>query len=143
MTDAVVEAFTRAGLKSRILILQGGGRQREEVMQLFRASATPYILVSPSAMLGLSLNDDLARWQVIVKVPYANIGDPSVSHRMNAIPGWYEWQTAKDLIQTFGRICRSMSDWGVTYVLDAGFQGFYKRNRNLFPPYVQSAIQLM
>jgi Rad3-related DNA helicase len=140
ITDMVMDAFQAAGMAWRVQILRGSGKKREEILQTFRKSSQPLILVSPSAMLGLSLNDDLGRWQAIVKVPYAYLGDPSVVHRKDQIDGWYEWQTAKDLIQTFGRIVRSETDWGQTYVLDDAFSRFYAQNWHLFPRYIQEAI---
>jgi ATP-dependent DNA helicase DinG len=140
ITDMVVKTLNDAGLSRRVVPLRGGGKFRQEAMERFKKSKEPMILVSPSAMLGLSLNDDMGRWQCIVKVPYAFLGDQSVVHRKNNIAGWYEWQTAKDLIQTFGRIVRSDTDWGTTYILDDAFSWFYAREWPLFPRYIQEAI---
>jgi Rad3-related DNA helicase len=140
ITDMVLEAFRSAGLGHRVIPLKGSGKAREQAMEIFTKTTQPLILVSPSAMLGLSLNDDLARWQAIVKVPYPYLGDQSIAHRKETIAGWYEWQTAKDLIQTFGRIVRSDSDWGSTYILDDAFTGFYSRNSDLFPAFIREAI---
>jgi Rad3-related DNA helicase len=91
--------------------------------------------------MGLSLNGDLARWQIVAKVPYGPIGEPAVAHRMDNIPGWYNWQTAKDMIQSFGRIVRSIDDWGTTYIVDEAFVSFFSRNRSLFPDYILEPIQ--
>ena len=143
ITDMVAEALRKAGMGNRMSILRGGGRQRELAMELFRQTNEPMILVSPSAMLGLDLKEDLGRWQIIVKVPYANLGEPSVGYRKDAINGWYEWQTAKDMIQTFGRIVRSDTDWGYTYILDDAFRRFYQGNQDLFPGYIQKAIRFL
>jgi Rad3-related DNA helicase len=139
--SAVVEKLYRSGLGDRVIELSGGGNQREAALQMFKEGSGK-ILVSPSAMLGLSFIDDIARYQIIAKVPYPSLADPSVKYRMENIEGWYEWQVAKDLIQTFGRVCRSLTDWGTTYILDSKFQDFYKANRRLFPDYVQKAIQV-
>lgn len=140
ITDMVVQMLNANGLARRVVPLRGGGKFRQEAMERFKKSQEPMILVSPSAMLGLSLNDDLGRWQAIVKVPYAYLGDQSVAYRKDNIPGWYDWQTAKDLIQTFGRIVRSDTDWGTTYILDDAFSWFYTKNWPLFPRYIQEAI---
>ncbi len=140
ITDMVMEAFRAAGLGHRVITLKGSGKMREQAMDIFTRASQPMILVSPSAMLGLSLNDDLARWQAIVKVPYPYLGDQSIAHRKDSINGWYEWQTAKDLIQTFGRIVRSDTDWGSTYIFDDAFTGFYSRNSELFPDFIRQAI---
>ena len=139
----VIEAFERAGMAHRLMKLSGAGPQRLEMFNMFKESKEPKILISPSAMLGVSLDDDLARWQVIVKVPYAYLGDPSVSHRMNLIDGWYSWQTSKNLIQSFGRIIRSRKDWGVTYVLDSCFFRHWRYNRDHFPDYIQQAVRFI
>lgn len=143
ITGMVEKAFRKAGMQNRVILLQGGGRTRAMNLDLFFKTDRPMILVSPSAMLGLDLKEDKGRWQIIIKVPYANLGDPSVDHRKNAIFGWYEWQTAKDLIQTFGRIVRSETDWGHTYILDDAFRGFYERNIELFPKYIRDAVRFM
>ena len=140
LTNSIEQYLINKGLEDRLVILSGSGRERELAMGRFK-SIKNGILISPSAMLGLSLNDDLARWQIVAKMPYAYLGDESVKYRMENIDGWYNWQTAKDLIQTFGRVCRSMDDWGFTYIIDEAFCRFYINNRNLFPEYVRGAIK--
>jgi Rad3-related DNA helicase len=140
LTDRVVQVLSSNGMFSHVFDLRGSGHKREEVMKKFRNVKGRAILVSPSAMLGLSLNDDLARWQIIVKMPYPFLGDPSISYRKEHIQGWYEWQTAKDLMQTFGRIVRSKDDWGSTYILDESFQWFYRKNSHLFPDFIKKSI---
>ena len=44
-------------------------------------SKDPTILVSPSLMEGIDLVDDLSRFQIIVKVPYASLGDKHVKKK--------------------------------------------------------------
>jgi len=101
------------------------------------------VLVSPSMTDGLSLDDDLARFQVICKMPFPYLGDPQVAAKKDRHPGWYDLETAKTLMQSFGRVVRSSEDRAVTYVLDADFERFYKRTRNrMFPGYVQEAISI-
>src|ERR1043165_9431330 len=57
ITDAVVAAFNAAGQGHRVVRLSGGGKQRLDLIEAFKRSPKPMILVSPSAMLGLSLDD--------------------------------------------------------------------------------------
>ena len=68
---------------------------------------------------GLDLVGDLARWQVICKLPYPYLGDPQVAARRAEEPGWYEWRTCFTLVQAYGRAVRSEEDHAVTYLLDA------------------------
>lgn len=143
VTDAVVEALSDAGLKHRVVVMRGSGPQRAMAMERFVKSDKPLILVSPSAHIGISLPDDMARWQVVAKTPYASLGDKSVVHRKEFIQGWYSWQTTKDLIQAAGRIVRSPEDWGITYILDSTFCNHYKYNAQQFPTYIAQAIRII
>ena len=140
VTKLVVQALEEAGLRKRIVTLSGTGPQRLETFNHFKSSKEPLILVSPSAMLGISLDDDLARWQIIAKMPYANLGDPAVEHRKEHIKGWYSWQTSKNIIQACGRIIRSQEDWGITYILDSCFHNHWQWNSGQFPLYIQQAL---
>lgn len=139
ITDMVMEKLRHAGLGSRIVALQGSGKQRAEIMANFKKSDKPLILVSPSAMLGVSLDDDYGRWQIITKVPYAYLGDASVKHRKEVITGWYSWQTTKDVIQACGRVVRSPTDWGTTYILDSCFGSHLAYNGEQFPQWWHDA----
>ena len=117
---------------------------RERVLADFMSDTSDNrVLVSPSMTDGLSLDDDLARFQVICKMPFPYLGDPQVSAKKDRYPGWYDLETAKTLMQTFGRVVRGSEDHGVTYVLDGDFERFYRRTRSrMFPSYVQEAISI-
>jgi ATP-dependent DNA helicase DinG len=49
--------------------------QRDEVIAAHVKSTKPRVLISPSLYAGLDLKDDLSRFQIIVKVPYPDLGD--------------------------------------------------------------------
>ena len=106
---------------------------REEILQKFIKSSKPLVLVSPSMTEGLDLKGDLARWEIIVKIPYLYIGDKQVARRMQVDPDWYNWQTCLTLVQSYGRIFRSEDDWGTAYVFDSGARGFIRKNRSILP----------
>jgi Rad3-related DNA helicase len=55
------------------------GRQAALEEHLMRPE--PTVLLTPSMTEGLDLVDDLARWQVICKLPYPYLGDPQVAAR--------------------------------------------------------------
>jgi len=55
--------------------------------------------------------------------------------------GWYAWQTALRLVQTYGRSVRSETDHAATYVLDSQFTWFLQQHRDLFPEYFLEAIR--
>jgi ATP-dependent DNA helicase DinG len=49
--------------------------QRDEVIAEHVNSTKPNVLISPSLYTGLDLKDDLSRFQIIVKVPYPDLGE--------------------------------------------------------------------
>lgn len=82
------------------------------------------ILLSPSMMEGVDLHDDLCRWQVLMKVPYAYVGDSRVSYLLNERYDW-EWynETAMlDVMQSVGRAVRGPDDSASYYVIDGAFE---------------------
>jgi Rad3-related DNA helicase len=79
------------------------------------------ILVSPSMMEGVDLKNDLARWQVIFKIPFPAKTE-YVEALESAMPGLYEATTRNNLVQAYGRPIRSEADWAHTYVLDGALK---------------------
>ena len=98
------------------------------------------VLISPSLYQGVDLKDELSRFQVLVKVPYPDLSERRTRVKLERDPGWYDWQTALRLVQTYGRSVRSETDHAVTYVLDSNFSWFVKKNQGLFPGYFLDAL---
>jgi Rad3-related DNA helicase len=134
--DAVLARLGKRGVP-----LSGGGPQRMETVERFKASKEPLILVSPSAYIGISFDEDMARWQIVAKAPYLFLGDPAVVHRKDTIKDWYSWQTTKNMIQSFGRAVRSPDDWAATYIIDESAVNHLKWNKAQVPSYIMEAIQ--
>jgi Rad3-related DNA helicase len=99
------------------------------------------VIVSPGIKEGFDFKNDRARFQIIAKVPFASMTDLVVKERMNRQPEWYGWLAALDLVQSYGRIVRSAEDWGTTYIVDSGFEGFCARNGNLLPVWFREAFR--
>lgn len=98
------------------------------------------VLISPSLYQGVDLKDELSRFQVLVKVPYPDLSERRTRVKLERDPGWYDWQTALRLVQTYGRSVRSETDHAVTYVLDSNFTWFLNKHRELFPEYFLEAL---
>jgi ATP-dependent DNA helicase DinG len=90
---------------------------------------------------GIDLADDLSRWQVICKIPYPYLGDPQVARRKDIDAAWYDWKTCLTVVQSYGRSIRSSDDYAVTYVLDADFSTFVKRQQKRLPGWFLEAIK--
>lgn len=114
-------------------------RNRKKVLDKFMASTEPLFLVSPSCTSGLSLDDDLGRINICVKMPYGNTKDDAVKARLacgERGQNWYRSVIIQIVQQLAGRVVRNSSDWGVTYILDNRFSRFIPR----FPKWFQDAI---
>lgn len=82
------------------------------------------LLCSPSMMEGVDLKGDMARFQVLLKVPYPNgYQDSRVSWLLdNNEWDWYFQETGLKLWQSVGRAVRSRDDHATYYVLDESFE---------------------
>jgi Rad3-related DNA helicase len=80
------------------------------------------VFVASGLYEGIDLAYDLGRWQCIAKIPWLSLVDPAVKYKSQQDEEWYIWETAKKTIQACGRISRTPTDYGVTYVLDSTFE---------------------
>jgi ATP-dependent DNA helicase DinG len=122
------------------LVFHQKAQDREDALARHLAAPNGTVLLTPSMTEGIDLAGDLARWQVIIKVPYPYLGDPQVAARRLQDPAWYEWRTALRLVQAYGRVVRSSEDFATTYVLDAHFRAWVGRSRKCLPPWFLEAI---
>ena len=118
--------------------------ERDEVLERFKREGG--VLIGPSLDRGVDLPGDLCRVQVIVKIPFPNLGDKVVSTRMRAGGGggrWYATETARTLVQMTGRGVRGKDDWCVSYVLDRGFLRWWNgEGKVLLPGWWKDAMSV-
>jgi Rad3-related DNA helicase len=104
------------------------------------ASKSNSVIVAPGLAEGLDLPDDLARFAVLLKVPYPSLGDAQVRRRFDLDKSWYNFKTALTLVQEYGRTVRHNDDYAVTYVLDSDFGRFRKIAAKVLPPWFADAV---
>ena len=126
--------------KGRLVTTQGSN-SRSALLRTHGASDAS-VLISPSLYQGVDLKDDLTRFQVIVKVPFPDLSDRRTRVKLERDRGWYEWQTALRLVQTYGRSVRSETDHAATYVLDSNFARFVDQHRGFYPAYFLEAVKM-
>ena len=56
-------------------------------------------------------------------------------------PQWYAFTTISKIIQSYGRVVRSSTDYGDTIIIDGSFGDILKFNSHLIPNWVMSAIK--
>lgn len=119
-----IQRFTRH--KNRILTHDTANRN--EILLKHKKSVDPTVLCSPSMIEGVDLPDDQSRFQIIVKVPYAYLGDARIQKRKDLDQEFYDLHTAVVAIQAIGRSVRSHDDYAVTYLIDKRFERFEKKD---------------
>jgi Rad3-related DNA helicase len=92
-------------------------------------------------MSGIDLKDDLARFQILLKVPYPNISSNKIKSRQKSNSDWYVWKTVVDTLQSYGRAVRSDTDYAEMYILDSNFSDLLKYNSHIIPDYMLKAIK--
>lgn len=93
----------------------------------------PTILMSPSLSYGVDLKDDLARFQVIVKLPFPPLSVKRIKKMFDLDKDWYENKMLNTLVQACGRATRSKNDFSTTYILDGNIVNTLKRTRSKLP----------
>lgn len=116
---------------------------RQDILEKHINGTKPTVLVSPSMMSGVDLKDDLARFQILLKVPYPNISSNKIKARQKMKPEWYSWKTCIDTLQAYGRGTRSETDYCDTFILDSNFSDLLKYNSHILPKYFTNAIKVL
>jgi ATP-dependent DNA helicase DinG len=99
------------------------------------------IIIAPAMHEGLDLKGDLGEFAIICKVPYPSFQDnPQLKKRMELSQSYYDWLTALKLVQSYGRIIRSPTDVGATYVVDSDIDRFLKNADKMIPKWFKEAI---
>lgn len=114
---------------------------KDKMIELHTNSSKPTILVSPALMEGLDLKDELARFQVLLKLPYPTLDE--YTKKMDEIfPNWYTNLVITSVVQAYGRAVRSETDYANYYILDGAFNMMLSKHRSLIPQYLVEALQV-
>lgn len=115
---------------------------KTEQYNKFRASTTDSVLVASGMYEGIDLPYDAGRFQVVTKVPWPSLADPAIRFHSEANPGWYRWEATRTMLQSYGRICRTTEDTGITHILDGSFQRLLEEDSANYPHWFTEALLL-
>ena len=104
---------------SRRWVLQRSPGAREEIEEL--ALSDDGVLLTYGGHEGLDLVDDLARFGVLAKMPFLNLGDVHTKAEF-VVKGWpwYNQECGLKIRQAAGRLIRHKGDYGEFYMADRG-----------------------
>lgn len=131
-----ITSFIKERLKSnKRLLCRDTNNTNEEILKIHSESVDPTILVSPSLVYGIDLKDDLARFQIIVKLPFLPLSSKRIKRLFDLDSAWYENKMLNAVVQASGRATRNKDDYSSTYILDGNFINVVKRARGKLPKY--------
>jgi Rad3-related DNA helicase len=126
------------GFQHRVTFHGRGKDRNDGLNRWLHDGRSDSIFVAVSMSEGLDLVGDRARWQVIIKAPYPNLGDPWVLRRKARGDNWYQQQAITDILQACGRVMRSKDDQGATYILDRSATALLSWNWKDLPAWFRS-----
>lgn len=135
--DRADDYYFASRLKPQIILDQRGPIHQR--LKLFKSSPAPSTFVSPRIEEGHDFAGDLARYNIITKLPRLDKRDPVTAARIKEFSGYQDNETLQSLIQGYGRVDRNMKDWGETIIVDKHFEGFLKRRT--LPKYIMDAYK--
>lgn len=122
------------------MLCQRNFRDKTEMLEEHRQRSDT-VIVAPAMHEGVDLYDDLSRFQILCKCPFANYYiNKQLARRIEADRRYYLWMTAIKLCQSYGRSIRSETDWAVTYILDESIHKFLRDARSMLPVWFLEAI---
>jgi len=141
-TNSITEAVKKKlGKNNRFLFRELGVSNQDIIDEHRNRREEDTILVSPSLDTGVSLDDDLGRFQIIIKAPYLPLGSKRIKKIFDKNPRHYSMSMLDTLIQMCGRCTRSIEDHSTTYILDAAAVRAITSNKNLLPKYFLERFQ--
>ena len=120
------------GLRSRLLMYNNTSEKKQAINNF--ESFHGKILIGPSLLEGLNFADDLCRFIIVMKVPYASLADRLVKSKMQVYPNWYINDVINKMVQGLGRGVRSKDDWCESYILDGCWNDIMTRSSQFLTP---------
>ena len=88
------------------------------------------VAISPGLWFGYDFKDDMSRFQIIVKAPFAPLNDQRTKAKRETLDHgkyWYNLLACQKLVQGCGRSIRNKNDYAVTYLLDESIQDLLEK----------------
>ena len=127
VAQALGSALEKARIKGLQVFEHQRGEKLADVLFDFKRAKGTSVLITPSGFEGIDLPGDLSRYQVIVKAPFASLGDRRIEHIANIYPDIYSLMALMKIVQGAGRSVRSKEDHATTYMLDTAIQRLWTK----------------
>lgn len=132
-TNQITEAFKKLCKNSDRFLFRDSKSSNEDIIEIHKNSNSDTILVSPSLSTGISLDDHLGRFQIILKAPFLPLSSKRIKKIYDKSKSYYMMKMLDTLIQMCGRCTRSIDDHSVTYILDGNAVNSILQNKQYIP----------
>ena len=112
-----------------------------DVVAQFKAMPAPAVLVSPSLHTGWDFPADLARYQIIAKVPWPDSRSKIVQGRTETDSDYPAYEALTRIVQMAGRVVRGPEDWGETLIVDDQITWMLSKYRQHIPAWFREAYR--
>jgi Rad3-related DNA helicase len=99
------------------------------------------VFVSVAFNEGQDWKYDLCDAQILLKVPFPDLGDMRVKKRLElGKRGWYDNRAMLEVIQAYGRAIRAEDDTARFYIVDGSFTRLIHNSWNTTPNWFKEAL---
>jgi ATP-dependent DNA helicase DinG len=132
-TNKITQEFKRMVGKDKRFLFRDSGFSNEDILKEHKDRDDDTILVSPSLDTGVSLDDNLGRFQIVLKAPFLPLSSKRVKKIFDKNKKYYTMKMLDTLVQMCGRCTRSEDDHSTTYILDGVVHRNILDNHNKLP----------
>ena len=125
-------------VKNRLIVHTGENRE-EKLQEWMRSRGKVFVSVAFNE--GQDWKYDVCEAQILLKVPFADIGDRRVKRRLElGNRQWYLNQAMLEVIQAYGRAVRAEDDTARFYVVDGSCTELIRNTWQFIPDWVKAAL---
>lgn len=117
-----IAKFLTAEFPRYRFIIHKKGDKMVNIIEQFKFASGPCVMITPSGYEGMDLSGDLSRFQILVKAPFASLGEARIKYIATHYSSIYTVLTLMKVVQGAGRSVRGPTDWAITYMLDSNIQ---------------------
>jgi Rad3-related DNA helicase len=126
-----IQAASRHG--RRMMLNDGSPGSAMEVVERYKASQEPVVLVTPSVSTGYDFPYGQCEFQIICKAPFPDLKSAVMKARMDKDTSYLSYEMAMTLIQSTGRGTRADDDHCENFIIDDTVQAAVNRFPGHYP----------
>lgn len=127
--------------RHRDIMMANDGRDTRSVVERFRQSAAPRVLVSPSLTTGWDLPGQDCEYAIIAKIPFPDTRSLITEARTKQDKDYGPYVAMQTIVQAAGRGMRSAEDRCEVLVIDSQFDWFFPKYKHFAPRWFREAVQ--